>query len=142
MAPVVPQPTTPATPEPAFDENQHPKGRLSTAVIQRVVRDSFSPMVRCYEAGLARNPNLGAGKVRVRLVIKPDGQVARAEPEDHRSGPNTTLSAALGDRDDVPLLRDPQVISCVVGEFSKLVFPAPNPSGAVVVTYPVIFSVE
>lgn len=137
-APVAPAPPPPA-PDP-IAESQQPKGHLASSAIQKVVRANFDKMIACYEAGMARNPNLGAGKIRVRLVIARDGRVSSAVHDPNRSsGSNTTLSAALEGSGNEPLLTDQGVISCVVDEFRKLTFPQPD-GGIVVVTYPLIFS--
>lgn len=96
-------------------------GRLPPDLVQRTVRQSFGRFRACYEAGLRGNPTL-AGRVSVRFVIGRDGAV---------------LSAANGGSD----LPDPGTVSCVVGAFRGLSFPAP-PDGIVTVAYPIVFSAQ
>jgi hypothetical protein len=96
-----------------------PRGRLAPEVIQREVRSHYGVFQRCYEAGLARNPNL-AGRVVVRFVIERDGSVQQAE---NGGG-------------DMP---DPEVIKCLVAEYKRLKFPSPE-GGIVTVVYPIMFS--
>jgi hypothetical protein len=91
-------------------------GRLPPAVIQSVVRAHFGVFRRCYEAGLARDPNL-AGAIRTRFVIGRDGKVSNVA--DHGS--------------DIP---DPEVRDCVLKALYELVFPAPD-GGIVTVVYPI-----
>ena len=134
-----PAATLPSTPGP-IDESHEAKGPLSVATIQRVVRANMSKMTACYEAALSRNQNAPGGKVRVRLVIGRDGRVASAENQMGKADSRTTLSA--GTEGNEPMLADGTVVACVVGEFRKLVFPAPEPAGIVVATYPLIFSAQ
>jgi hypothetical protein len=94
-------------------------GRLPREVIQRIVRQSFGALRRCYSAGLASNPNL-RGRVGVRFVIGRDGHV----------------SSAKDDGGDLP---DKAVRDCVVAAFLKLEFPAPE-GGIVSVRYPIVFT--
>jgi hypothetical protein len=127
----------PAEPSP-IDESHEAKGHLAAATIQRVVRANMNKMSACYEAALSRNQNEPSGKVRVRLVIGRDGRVASAANQTTKSDSRTTLSAAVEGNE--PMLANNTVIACVVGEFRKLQFPAPDPAGIVVATYPLIFS--
>jgi hypothetical protein len=94
-------------------------GRLPAEVIQRVLRQQSGRLRFCYEAGLAKNPNL-AGRVAVRFVIDRSGAVS--------------LASDAGS--DLP---DAAVVSCVVRVVTGLTFPEP-PDGIVTVTYPVVFS--
>ncbi len=127
----------PAEPSP-IDESQQAKGHLSASTIQRVVRANMNKMSACYQAALAKNQNAPGGKVRVRLVIGRDGRVASAANQLTKSDSRTTLAAGVEGNE--PMLADHTVVGCVVDEFRKLQFPAPNPSGIVVATYPLIFS--
>ena len=127
----------PAEPSP-IDESQQAKGHLSASTIQRVVRANMNKMSACYQAALAKNQNAPGGKVRVRLVIGRDGRVASAANQLTKSDSRTTLGAQVEGNE--PMLADHTVVGCVVDEFRKLQFPAPNPSGIVVATYPLIFS--
>jgi hypothetical protein len=96
-------------------------GRLPPDLVQRTVRQSFGRFRACYENGLRGNPTL-AGRIAVRFVIGRDGGV---------------MSAGNGGSD----LPDAGVVSCVVGAFRGLSFPAP-PDGIVTVTYPIVFSAQ
>lgn len=91
-------------------------GRLPPEVIQRVVRQNFSVFRKCYELGLARDPNL-QGRVTTRFVIGRDGKVS------HVSDQNS----------DIP---DAEVRECVLNSFYKLEFPEPE-GGIVTVVYPI-----
>ncbi len=96
-------------------------GRLPPEAIQRIVRQNFGRFRACYQAGLARNPNL-AGTVTTRFVIDRSGAVS---------------NAANGGSD----LPDPTVAACVTRAFSGVSFPQPE-GGIVTVTYPIQFSRE
>jgi hypothetical protein len=94
-------------------------GRLPPEVIQRLVRQQLGRMKACYQAGLARNPNLH-GRISVRFVIGQDGSV----------------TSASNQGSDLP---DGAVVACVVGTFTKMAFPQPE-GGIVTVVYPLSFS--
>jgi outer membrane biosynthesis protein TonB len=83
------------------------------------VRQNFGRFRMCYEQGLVRNPNL-EGRVAVRFVIGRDGAVS---------------NVSNGGTD----LPDGNVVSCVIGAYYGLSFPAPE-RGIVTVTYPIFFS--
>jgi hypothetical protein len=53
------------------------KANIEPSIIQRIVRDNFAGMRKCYEDGLGRNPNL-TGKISTRFVIELDGHVSSA----------------------------------------------------------------
>ncbi|WP_437718463.1 AgmX/PglI C-terminal domain-containing protein [Sorangium sp. So ce448] len=106
-------------------------GRLPPEEIRNVVRARFGALRKCYEDGLRRDPNL-AGRITVRFVIGRDGKVT-AVAEDApqpKSPPQSTASAPMPDR---------AVVSCVLREFEKFTFPAPE-GGVVTVVYPIMFS--
>ena len=94
-------------------------GRLPPEVIQRVVRQNFGRFRHCYDQALSRNPNL-QGRVAARFVIDRSGAVA---------------NVSNGGSD----LPDSTVVSCVLGAFYGLSFPAPE-GGIVTVVYPIAFS--
>ena len=94
-------------------------GRLPPEVIQRIIRQNFGRMRRCYEEGLRVSPNL-SGRVMVRFVIGQDGSVRAA-------------TSAGGD------MADRRVAECVVRSFNEIKFPAPE-GGVVTVVYPILFS--
>lgn len=108
-----------ATPPPP-PEPQDPKlGRLPPEVIQAVVRLGFVRFKTCYERGLGRDPNL-QGRVSVSFVIARDGTVKNASD----SG------------SDLP---DAVVRDCVVEQFERFRFPAPE-GGTVDVVYPILLA--
>jgi hypothetical protein len=100
-------------------ETEVTKGRLPPEVIQRVVRQNFGRFRHCYDQALTRNPNL-QGRVAARFVIDRTGAVS-----------NVTNGGS-----DLP---DSNVVSCVLGAFYGLSFPAPD-GGIVTVVYPIAFS--
>ncbi|MFO0564962.1 MAG: AgmX/PglI C-terminal domain-containing protein [Polyangiaceae bacterium] len=101
------------------DGNTVVSGHLPAEVVQRIVRQNFGRFRMCYEQGLTRNPNL-QGRVSVRFVIGRDGAVSN-------------VGNAGSD------LPDSGVVSCVVGAYYGLSFPAPE-NGIVTVSYPIMFS--
>lgn len=94
-------------------------GRLPPEVIQRVVRRQFGRFRVCYEDALKTNPSL-EGRVTATFVIDRSGAVTKAID----GGSNLSAPAA---------------VSCVIREFSSLVFPQPE-SGDVTVVFPIVFS--
>ena len=92
-------------------------GRLPPEVIQRIVRQNFGRLRRCYERGLVRNPRL-RGRVVVRFTIGQSGAV--------------TDASGRGDLGDT-------MIGCVTRMFTQLRFPSPV-GGRVTVSYPVVFT--
>jgi hypothetical protein len=92
-------------------------GRLPPEVVQRIVRQHYGQVRRCYEDGLKRNPKL-TGTVVTTFVIGSDGTIG---------------NVAEGAGTDLP---DAAVRACVVSGFKKLVFPSPE-SGTVTVTFPI-----
>jgi hypothetical protein len=94
-------------------------GRLDPVLIQRVIRARYGRFQRCFEDGLARNPDLG-GRVTVRLVIEADGGVSKVR----------VVCTSMPDR---------IVVKCVVAEYEELHFPKPE-GGIVTVVYPIMFT--
>jgi Ca-activated chloride channel family protein len=92
--------------------------RIPPETIQAVVRQHFAAFAACYENGLKTNPHL-AGTVTVKFVAVEDG---------------TTKEAA----NDGSTLPDAEVVSCVVGEFGKITYPAGG--GILTVVYPLEFA--
>lgn len=119
------------------------RGRLPPEVIQKIVRDNFGPMRKCYEAGLARDPTL-KGKISTRFVIELDGHVSSALDNDD-AGEDPSLAALRGTAHDPrrsqeePRFPDPKVVACVVARFNLMTFPKPE-GGKVTVVYPIIFT--
>lgn len=97
-------------------------GRLPPEVIQKVVRDAYGRLRRCYEAGLARDANL-EGKLVVRFVINREGKVGEVTVAQGTTMPDTAA------------------IECMVKEYEALTFPPPD-GGIVTVVYPIMFSPE
>lgn len=112
-------PDVPYRDSPCVDHSRLPKdGRLSAVHIQNQVREYASQQRKCYEQGLARNPDL-AGRVEVRFVIALDGSVKTVEIKANS-------------------LPDCQVVGCVSDVFRSLRFDPPQ-GGTVTVVYPVVF---
>lgn len=97
-------------------------GRLPPAVIQKVVRDAYDRLRKCYETGLAKDANL-EGKLVVRFVINREGKVGE-------------VTVAQG-----TTMPDKAAIECMVKEYKSLTFPPPE-GGIVTVVYPIMFSPE
>jgi hypothetical protein len=95
-------------------------GKLPPEVIQKIVRDRYTRFRGCYEAGLAKNPDLG-GKITTRFTIELDGSVHDAKPIC-----GTTLA-------------DAPTVTCVIDNFNRLKFPKPE-GGTVSVVYPIMYS--
>jgi hypothetical protein len=93
------------------------EGRLPPEVIQKIVRSHYTVFRRCFEAGLGRDAHL-QGRVSIRFVINVRGDVENAEDSES----------------DLP---DPQVITCIANEFSRMKFPEPQ-GGIVTVVYPIM----
>ncbi|MEW5737754.1 MAG: AgmX/PglI C-terminal domain-containing protein [Myxococcota bacterium] len=91
---------------------------LSREEVLRVVRRHQSEIRFCYESALQRQPSL-SGKVSVRWVIAPSGEVAVAE-----------ISEATLDSVDVQ--------ACMLARVRRWRFPS-HGSGQVVVTFPWVF---
>jgi len=91
-------------------------GRLPPEVIQRIVRQNFGRFRRCYDAGLARDPEL-QGIVEVHFTIDQAGETKQ-----------------ISERGST--LKDAEVKKCVTDAFTGLSFPQPE-GGVVTVTYPI-----
>ncbi len=120
------------------------KGRLPPEVIQKIVRENFDGMKRCYEEGLGRDPAL-KGKIITKFVIERDGTVSTAAdihdapPTEPPSVPAEMSKEFDGRRQaEEPRFPDPKVTACVVSRFKALKFPQPQ-GGIVTVVYPIIF---
>ncbi|HOX42401.1 MAG TPA: AgmX/PglI C-terminal domain-containing protein [Myxococcota bacterium] len=94
-------------------------GPLPKEIIRRVIKQHQAQVRYCYEKELLRDPKL-EGKLKVKFVIGPEGQVSRAEIVDDE-------------------LKSPAVAGCVQKVFQRLRFPAPKGGGVVNVTYPLVF---
>lgn len=115
------------------------KGRLPPEVIQKVVRDNFGGMRKCYEDGLRTDAKL-KGKITTRFVIERDGHVSSAADIHDAPAPGPLEKEILPQPKD-PRFPDAAVVDCVVGRFAALTFPQPQ-GGIVTVVYPIIFSPE
>jgi hypothetical protein len=96
-----------------------PDGRIPPETVQTAVRAHFDAMKACYEAGLAKDPQL-AGRVVAKYEFGEDGKTTTVE--DHGS-----------------TLPDKTVVACVLDEFRRITYPA-APGGVVTVVYPIEFA--
>lgn len=94
-------------------------GHLAPKVIIGVVREANGLFRTCYKQALDRNIKL-EGRIKTRFVIGLDGAVT---------------NAADGGSD----LPDAEAVQCVLAQFFKIKFPAPD-GGIVTVLYPMMFS--
>jgi TonB family protein len=92
------------------------RATIDRAEVQRVVKAHVGDVKRCYEAGLARRPDL-EGKVTVKFTIGKTGTVIAA----------SVLETSLNDR---------QTEQCIVASALKWVFPKPTGEGLVTLSYP------
>jgi hypothetical protein len=95
------------------------KAQLPPEVIQRIVREHFPRLRKCYERGLGQDPKL-EGRVATRFTIGSDGALTCVGLDQ-----STNMRADVAD--------------CVVQSFSAIRFPPPE-SGTVTVVYPIMFS--
>lgn len=95
-------------------------GELKKAEIDPVMKEHLPSIRGCYQAQLARRPEL-AGKVVMKFVVAKDGTVSSATVK------STTLNS-------------PETEGCMIAEFGKMRFPAPRGGGIVIVSYPFEFS--
>ena len=98
------------------------QGSLDKALIQRVIRAHGTRFRRVFQHALRANPKL-AGKVVLRLTIGPDGRVTDAK----------VTSATLTDE---------AFTKALLRVARTMRFPAPAGGGVVVVSYPLVFSLE
>lgn len=91
-------------------------GRLPPQVIQHIVRNRYPEIRKCYEMGLAVNPNL-KGRIVTRFIIGRDGLVSGAHIVEN----------------EIP---DCRVTECVREAIAGCVFPRPE-DGTVAVVYPI-----
>lgn len=95
------------------------EGFLDPQLVQAGVQVRLGKMRECYHAGLTRDPSL-RGDFRVRFIVDTTGRASQVE-------------------DAGSHMRDKQVLSCVLSEFSALRFPRPQ-GGAATVVYPLVIS--
>jgi hypothetical protein len=88
--------------------------------IRRVIRANIGQIRSCYESELKTKPTL-AGKIQVRFIIDPAGDVAQV------------LDA------EGSTLEEPQLFECIRAQVRNWKFPIPKSAGCVVVTYPFMF---
>jgi hypothetical protein len=93
-------------------------GRLSTDVVQRIIRQNLGRFRMCYDQARARAPKL-EGRVTLRFVIGRDGSV-------------TNVSDGGSD------VNDASFVVCVKAAYSGLSFPQPE-GGIVTVVSPLLF---
>jgi hypothetical protein len=92
---------------------------LEPSLIQGEVRRHYGDFQRCYQWGLAIDPNI-AGRVTARFVIARDGSV----------------SSVSNAGSDFPNVR---VTTCILEQFYKIKFPEPD-GGIVTVVYPIMLA--
>jgi len=95
-------------------------GRLPPEQIQHIIRERYGDFRKCYEGGLASNPDL-RGRVTIRFVIERDGHVSTSYVQDN----------------EIP---DCRVAQCIRSEMAKSVFPKPDGGGIITVVYPMMFA--
>ena len=105
--------------DPADELGEFKSGRLPPEQIQHIIRERYGDFRKCYESGLASNPDL-RGRVTIRFVIERDGRVSSSYVQDN----------------EVP---DCRVAQCVRREMVKILFPKPE-GGIVTVVYPIMFA--
>ena len=92
------------------------RGALDKDIIRRIVRNHINEVRHCYNAGLARDPNL-SGRVAVQFNIGLTGRVAASAVSQ-----STVKNASVG--------------SCIAKAVRRWSFPRPPGGGNVIVTYP------
>jgi len=118
--PMFPGPMPTAKPvQSVTDSEPSVKGTLSSEVVRRVVKTSFSRLRFCFDTALEKNASL-SGSVTVDFTIDSKGAVS-------------TASASGG------TLGDASAKSCIAGVYRSLSFPAPE-SGVVTVTHTTSYS--
>ncbi len=96
------------------------RGSLDKELVRRQIRRHLNEVRYCYERELPRCPDL-AGRIVTRFVIGPGGDV---------------LSAAI----EASPLGDAAVVACVAEAVRRWQFPQPAGAGAVIVSYPFVFT--
>lgn len=97
-------------------------GGIDKEIIRRVIRRHRAQYRYCYQKQLQKQPTLN-GKVKLKLIIGPDGKVQQAVVVDST-------------------LKSEPVEQCLASRAKRWVFPASKSAGMVVVTYPFIFKPE
>jgi TonB family protein len=96
------------------------QGSLDRELIRKVIRANIGQIRYCYESELQTKPNL-AGKVAVRFIISPSGDVAQAQVAEGST------------------LNEPRLSECIRVRVRGWKFPSPKGGGNVIVTYPFLF---
>jgi TonB family protein len=94
------------------------RGSLSKEIIRRIIRRHINEVRYCYQVELQANPDL-YGRVIVRFVIQPNGQVATAR----------VASSTMNNR---------RVERCIAQAVRRWLFPKPRGGGIVIVSYPFV----
>lgn len=102
------------------DSDSTVMGSLDKELIRRVIRANIGQIRYCYESELQSKPNL-AGKVAVRFIINPSGDVSQAQVAEGST------------------LNEPRLSECIRIRVRSWKFPSPKGGGNVVVTYPFLF---
>jgi hypothetical protein len=108
------QPTEPTVAEP---DGGPP---LTREEIRLVVRAKLAEVRACFDAGLARAPDIG-GRVRLRFTIEADGRAGSIVVDEDQLG-------------------DPVVIDCLRAELASWQFPLPRDGVPITIAYPFVFS--
>ena len=107
---------------PADTAQEHDVPPLTRDEIRLVVRAKLPQVRACFDAGLARTPELG-GRVVLRFTIGPNG---RAD------------SSSISVEEDE--LGDPQVAACLCEQLATWQFPQPRGGEPITIAYPFAFS--
>jgi len=97
-------------------------GALDDDVVRAVVSRNLYQVRYCYQRELTKSPEL-SGKIVVKFVVARDGTVSSA----------TTKSTTM---------HNEAVEDCINARFMRMSFPKPEGGGIVIVSYPIVFSVE
>ena len=94
-------------------------GALDQSVIDRIIQQNRTQVLRCYKKELTKNPGL-YGKIVIKFVISKDGSVSSAK----------TKSTSMN---------NPIVENCICQRIMRCQFPQPDGGGIVIVSYPFVF---
>ncbi|MGC4115857.1 MAG: AgmX/PglI C-terminal domain-containing protein [Myxococcales bacterium] len=97
------------------------QGSLDKELIRQVIKRNIGQIRYCYETELQTKPNL-SGKVPVRFVIAPNGDVQTARVADGAT------------------LNDGNLSECILVRLRSWKFPSPKGGGSVIVTYPFVLT--
>jgi len=118
---------------------------LTSEMVREVVRAHFTDIGACYQAGVAREPNM-KGDITLSLAIDGTGEVVSADaptkpPKQPKIPAWKRRAMKKKAKKQPPVIYDEQVVGCVVEEFKKLRFPA-SKRGMVTFEYPLQFATK